>query len=82
MSAGTAMELDPGSRMRSLVVEHAPRQLHTAVPEAIAETPVKRWIPFPEGEAPWSCRVTGRELNQLDPVLRSPESGSTKVPSQ
>ena len=77
MSAGTAPELDPGSRIRPREAVQAQGQPHTAVPEAIAETPVTRWIPFPRGNAPWSCAGPTLESTSFG----SPERGVCKYES-
>jgi hypothetical protein len=79
ISAGTAIGAGPGKRTGACVVRQPHGQPQDAVPEAVAETPVTRYILSPRGD-PWSS--AGRPSSEPRSVFRSAESGSTKVPSQ
>src|SRR6185295_4666372 len=79
MSAGTTLELDPASRTRAQAAVAAHGQPHSAVPEAVAETPVTRWILSPRGRPLVLCRST---VELTSSAIRISENGGTKVPSQ
>jgi len=79
MSARTAMGVVPGKRTGACVVRQPHWQPQDAVPEAVAETPVTRYVLSPRG-SPWSS--AGDRRVEPRSVVRSAESGSTKVPSQ
>src|SRR6185369_1322627 len=79
MSARAALGVSPGKRTGACVVRQPPGQPQCAVPEAIAETPVTRWIPFPEGKPPGPLPAD-RRINLVGSP--EPDTGSTKVPSQ
>lgn len=76
MSAGTPTKLDPWSRISWPAEEHAHEQPHTAVPEAVAETPRHAMDPFPEGKPlgpPRRCLAS-----QPRSVVRSANMGVPK----
>src|SRR4026207_34120 len=82
MSAGAWVGLAPGSRVHVPTEEPAQGQPQQAVPEAVAETPVTRWILSPRGKPPGPLPVPSVRGSTTRSGVRLAECRGTKVRRQ